>query len=249
MACAGAPTIAAQQSTLYRPFIAVQGSTVQIVQSRYGFTSPFDQTWVFTSTNGGDSFDAGHQTGTVTAQEGTFGPGGTFTGASSADPAGGLVQTVTLAAGSTTGFATLFATSQGYNGNVGITSQGERVAVFADAGSNAQVRVQSSGDPNADASWGAASPIGYASYPRLATGPAGLFMLDGTANRGIEVRKWTGAFGPGATIAPDNSGGEVPVGAVEDRRAAEDPALHDLARAGQLRRHAHTRQEGRRGGA
>jgi hypothetical protein len=96
-------------------------------------------------------------------------------------------------------------------GNVAITPQGQQVAVFEAGTGDAQIRVQSgAGDANDAASWGPPVAIGYASYPRFASGPKGLFMLAGTSNRGIEVRRWNGTtFAPGTTIAPDTTGTEI----------------------------------------
>ena len=75
------------------------------------------------------------------------------------------------------------------------------VAVFADASSNAQVRT-SAGALNDAAAWTPPVDIGYADYPRLAGGPSGLFLLSGTPQNALTVRKFNGTtFGPAVKIA------------------------------------------------
>ena len=75
------------------------------------------------------------------------------------------------------------------------------VAVFADASSNAQVRT-SAGALNDAAAWTPPVDIGYADYPRLAGGPSGLFLLSGTPENALTVRKFDGTtFGAGVKIA------------------------------------------------
>ena len=75
------------------------------------------------------------------------------------------------------------------------------VAVFADASSNAQVRT-SAGALNDAAAWTPPVDIGYADYPRLAGGPSGLFLLSGTPQNALTVRKFDGTtFGAGVKIA------------------------------------------------
>ena len=75
------------------------------------------------------------------------------------------------------------------------------VAVFADASSNAQVRT-SAGALNDVATWTPPVDIGYADYPRLAGGPSGLFLLSGTPENALTVRKFDGTtFGAGVKIA------------------------------------------------
>ena len=75
------------------------------------------------------------------------------------------------------------------------------VAVFADASSNAQVRT-SAGALNDAATWTPALDIGYADYPRLAGGSSGLFLLSGTPENALTVRKFDGTtFNAGVKIA------------------------------------------------
>ena len=75
------------------------------------------------------------------------------------------------------------------------------VAVFADASSNAQLRTTAGALNDADG-WTPPVDIGYADYPRLAGGPSGLFLLSGTPQNALTVRKFNGTtFGAGVKIA------------------------------------------------
>ena len=98
-----APTLATTTGTqsLYRPFISVSGSTVRVVETRYAFpTGDFTQDIEWTSTNGGSSFDAGHEIGTLDyINEGVFDTDGTFTGVTNANSS--------VVPGTATGGATL----------------------------------------------------------------------------------------------------------------------------------------------
>jgi hypothetical protein len=201
-ACDVRTTIAAPGTTLSRPFVTVDGATVRVVSYRYGLTGArFDEIWQFTSSDGGATFDAGHPVGITPFDEGVRGPGTTLSVATNAESTGLAVQNVPLD-GSTAGTSeAILSTDHPYNGTVGLAGPGTLVAVFADGSGNAQVRA-STGAFNDAASWTAPVDIGYADYPRLAGGRAGLFLLSGTQTNALVVRKWNGStFTAGVRIA------------------------------------------------
>jgi hypothetical protein len=201
-ACDVRTTIAAPGTTLSRPFVTVDGATVRVVSYRYGLTGArFDEIWQFTSADGGATFDAGHPVGIAPFDEAVRGPGDTLSVATNAESTGLAVQNVPLD-GSTAGASeAILSADHPYNGTVGLAAPGTLVAVFADGSGNAQVRT-SAGAFNDAASWTPPVDIGYADYPRLAGGPSGLFLLSGTQDNALVVRKWNGTtFGAGVKIA------------------------------------------------
>jgi hypothetical protein len=200
-ACDVRTTIAAPGTTLSRPFVTVDGATVRVVSYRYGLTGVrFDQIWEFTSADGGATFDAGHPVGIAPFDEGVRGPGDTLTVTTNAESTGLAVQNVPLDGTDAGESEAILSADHPYNGTVGLAGP-TMVAVFADASSNAQVRT-SAGALNDAAAWTPPVDIGYADYPRLAGGPSGLFLLSGTPQNALTVRKFNGtAFGPAVKIA------------------------------------------------
>jgi hypothetical protein len=213
-ACDARTTIAAPGTTLSRPFVTVDGATVRVVSYRYGLTGArFDEIWeLFTSADGGATFDAGHPIGIAPFDEAVRGPGDTLTVTTNAESTGLAVQNVPLD-GTTAGDAqAILSADHPYNGTVGFAPVAgvssvdvlTPIAVFADGSSNAQFRLfgGSAAGLNDAASWGPPVDIGYADYPRLAGGPSGLFLLSGNPANALTVRKWNGStFGPPVKIA------------------------------------------------
>ena len=186
--------LATSGSSLSRPAVVVAGARVSIVQHRYGpFPGGFNQMFLYTSLNGGDTFDAGVPVGYVPFDEAVHGPGDTLSVATNAFQEGGLVQNVPLSGGSAgEARAGLFGVDRPYNGTVGLDG-GTVVAVFANgAGDAALRRYSGSGAINDAGTWSPERGIGYADYPRLAGGRSGLFLLNGTDARGLEVRRFDG---------------------------------------------------------
>jgi hypothetical protein len=212
-ACDVRNTIAAPGTTLSRPFVTVDGALVRVVSYRYGLTGArFDEIWEFTSADGGATFDGGHPVGIAPFDEAVRGPGDTLTVATNAESTGLAVQNVPLD-GTTAGESqAILSADHPYNGAVGIApipaaSFGEvltPIAVFADAASQAQFRLFN-GSPaglNDAAGWSPPVDIGYADYPRLAGGPSGLFLLSGTPQNALTVRRFNGStFASGVKIA------------------------------------------------
>ncbi len=176
-ACDIARTIAAPGTSLSRPHVSVSGRTVRIVQYRYSVLPP--QVFVFTSVDGGSTFDAGRSAGQAPFDEAVFGPGDTITGATNAWQNGGVVQQLPISAGSAgASWAQLFATDHLYNGTVGLTPASTLLAIFTAGVADAAYKLHTgAGDPNDAATWGPEVAMGYADYPRLASGAPGLFVL------------------------------------------------------------------------
>jgi hypothetical protein len=203
--CGSRHTIAVPEATtsVSRPFVTVSGARVVVVQYRYPTSGPSVRgVYRFTSSDAGVTFGAGELVGSVPFEEGTFGPGDTFSGV----PVNGEMsfQNVVLtgAPASITERALLSATHQNL-ATVGLIDAGRPLAVFT-SDVNAQERhYLGSGSINDAANWTPAVDIGVASYPRLAGGPSGLFLLAGNGGTGLSVRKWNGtAFGAPVGIGP-----------------------------------------------
>jgi hypothetical protein len=203
-ACDVAGPIAAPGTSLSRPFVTVNGSTVRVVSYRYGLTGArFDEVWQFTSTDRGATFDAGHAIGITAFDEAVAGPGDTVSVATNAVTEGELFQNMPLGGDTAGDGRALLSADHPYNGTVGLVDAATPLVVFADGSSLAQFRrYAGAGSLNDPASWTAPVDIGYADYPRLAGGPAGLFVLAGTESNALVVRKWDGTtFNAGVTIA------------------------------------------------
>jgi hypothetical protein len=198
-----------------RPFVTVSGSAVRIVQYRYPITGPTPPgAYEFTSVDRGATFAPGVLVGTVPFEEGVMGPGDTLSGVPVNTEM--AFQNVPLGGGSTVDKAVLSATHQN-QASVGLVDAATPLAVFTQSNSAQWRRYDGSGDVNDIANWSPAQEIGVASYPKLAGGPRGLFLLAGDGGTGLTVRKFTGSgfeapvpIGPGvsptAHLTQDSSG-------------------------------------------
>ncbi|MEA2170980.1 MAG: hypothetical protein QOF76_4280 [Solirubrobacteraceae bacterium] len=198
-------------TSLSRPFVIVTGDRVVIVQYRYGQGVPgFSQLYRFTSTDRGVSFDRGAAVGKIAFTEAVPGPGDTLSGVTDSDACGLCFQNVALSGTppvDTTGvtqvpFAVL-STDRPYGGAVGLLDAATPLAVFADnAGAQQFRRYGGTGDVNVATNWTAPVDIvGSLTYPKLAGGPTGLFMLGINAQSLVRVRKWGGTtFGQPVTL-------------------------------------------------
>ena len=111
-------------------------------------------------------------------------------------------QNVSLNAGLTTDKAVLSATHQN-QAAVGLLDAATPLAVFTDNNAAQWRRYDGSGSMNNIANWTSAANVGVATYPRLAGGPTGLFLLAGNGNTGLNVRRFTGSgFGSPVSIGP-----------------------------------------------
>ena len=192
-ACDVKTTLPADGSSLTRPYVLVDGGTVRVLSYRYGMTTGerFDAVYMFTSSDGGASFDGGVQIGTVAFHDAIRGPGNTVSMIENVSAS--VFQSAPLAPGPVTAEAHLNP-SHPYDPAIALIDAGTPLAVFADGNGAAQFRRYSGiGDLNDANSW--SPPVdfaAYAAYLRLAGGPLGVFALSNDANGGLEVRHFTG---------------------------------------------------------
>jgi hypothetical protein len=209
--------IAAPGTSLTRPFVTVNATTVRVFSYRYGLTGQrFDAVYMFTSHDGGASFDPGIQVGTVAFYDAVLGPGN---GVSLVENNSAIFQRVPADG---TGPATLEAhlsDDHPYNPSLAITPSAI-LAVFASGSGAAQFRLQQSGgDPNEIATWTPPQDFSpYAAYLRLATGPTGTFLMSANTPGNKVVQRFNGTgFDPPVELpgpAHDFSGGSSDI--VED---------------------------------
>ncbi|HEY3188236.1 MAG TPA: hypothetical protein VGJ70_12235, partial [Solirubrobacteraceae bacterium] len=213
-----AVTIAAPGTSLTRPFVAVDGQTVRVISYRYGLEapSPFSAVYLFTSTDGGATFDAGVPVGTdIAMSDAAQGPGGGVSLVTHADTSGEHYQRVPTDGSPAATTSALLSTTHPYSGTVALLDGTSPLAVYADANANAEFRVcegcGAAKDPNDVANWSAPQDIGIAESPHLAAGPGGLFLMASNALVGGEllVRRYGGGtFGAGVRLP--NGTGETP---------------------------------------
>ncbi len=201
--------------------VVVSGSRVVAVAHRFvdeAAGSGPSGLFAYTSTNGGQSFGAGHVVGSVPIFDSVPGPGDTLSGveengkplrfqnvpldgSSPSNPDDGT-STVPVA-GLTTG-------EFGYNASVGLLDAATPLVVYqhGDGGNDTAFRrYTGTGSVNDSARWTPQISIGPLYGPKLAGGPAGLFLLGRDAQvlsgGNVVVRKFNGAtFGPPVTIGP-----------------------------------------------
>jgi hypothetical protein len=204
--CATRTTIAVPAGTTSgsRPFLFVSGSGVRVLQYRYpaSGTTPAGL-YAFTSTTSGATFAAGVMVGTVAVEEGVMGPGDTFSGVPVNTEM--AFQSVPLGGGAAADKAVLSTTHQN-QAAVGLVDAATPLAVFTQDTAAQWRRYAGSGSLNDSANWTPALDVGVASYPKLAGGPSGLFLLAGDGAASLNVRRWNGSgFGPSTTVGPGSS--------------------------------------------
>ena len=206
-ACDAKGVIAAEGTSLSRPFLVVEGMTVQVLSYRYGLTSgAFSAVFLFTSSDGGRNFDAGRRVGTAPFSAAALGPGRTVSLTTHAYQNGLVYQAVPLDPGAPAAATeAVLSTTHLYSGAVGLEGTTPVVA-FASGSGDAQLRSYlGAGDHNAAASWSPERDIGQGDRMHLAGGPRGLFLL-AQGSVGLEVRKYgAGVFGA-ATQIPNGTG-------------------------------------------
>jgi hypothetical protein len=202
----------ATTTSLSRPFVVVSGDRVSVVQFRYPTSGGLPPgMYRFTSTNRGVSFGAPQVIGSVAFEEAAVGPGDTLSGVPV--NAGMYFQNVALSGaapvnmdGSSAVPKALLSTTHLNQATVGLLDAGTPLAVFTSNDSAQFRRYDGSGPLNDIANWTPPVDIGIASYPKLAGGPRGLFLLAGNGNASLFARKWNGSgFGPPVTIGPGSS--------------------------------------------
>jgi hypothetical protein len=200
--------------------VVVSGSRVVAVAARYvnedaGFG--LYGLFAYTSTNGGVSFGAGHVVGSVPIFDSVPGPNDTLSGVEENGkplrfqnvPLDGL-SPANPDGTSTVPYAALTTDEFGYNASVGLLDANTPLVVYQHGvGANDAVfrRFTGSGSVNDAANWTPPVSIGPLYGPKLAGGPAGLFVLgrdsQSLSSGNVVVRKFNGTtFGPPVTIGP-----------------------------------------------
>jgi hypothetical protein len=227
--CESRHAIATPGDTISRAFVVVSGTRVVVVQHRYGGDVPsFSRVYAFTSTDRGDSFGPGQVVGDVPFNEAVPGPGDTLSGVTNADQIGGAFQNVPLdgSAASPDTYAHLWGGDHPYNGTVGLLDASTPLVVYQDGSGGTQFRrYTGTGSVNDAANWTAPVDIGVMASPKLAGGPAGLFLLGTTTAYPYTAfaRKWNGTtFGPPFTVA---TGIEAPLHFFQDAAGRLHAAL------------------------
>jgi hypothetical protein len=226
-ACTVRTTITVAQTSLEHPFVVANGATIQVVSYRYGFRSgSFGQDILFTSRDGGVSFDGGVSVGQNPFHLAIAGPGNAVSTITTADSSDGgtIYQLLPLGGGSAGNARANLSTVHFYDGALGLLAGGTPIATMSDASDNAFWRRYSgSGDPNDAAAWTPEQPIGVARTPHFADGPAGAFLVAGI-DAELTSRRWNGN-GFDAPVKIPGGNGEVPQGF-----ATQDPGgrLHAL---------------------
>jgi hypothetical protein len=203
-ACELNQAIAVPGTSLSRPFVMVDGSTVRIVTYRYGLTGQrFDEIYRLTSADRGATFDAGAPIGTNPFYDAVPGPG-TNTVSTIANNSANFQRVSLDATSSDVPVATL-TPDHPYNPSIALIDPSSLLAVFANGSGAAQFRTftsNGSNDPNSEPSWAPVQDFSpYAAYLRLAAGPNGVFLLSDNANGNQEVRRWgVGSFGAPVVI-------------------------------------------------
>lgn len=209
-ACDRQEAIAAPGTSLTRPFVIVDGATVRVVSHRYGLTGErFEAVYLFTSTDGGGTFDAGREIGSVPFRDAAVGPGEAVSLVTDAVTQGEFYERAPLDGSAAAAKANL-STDHLYVGAVAMLDPSTPLVVFANGDADAQFRrLLGQGDPNDAANWSAPAELGHEGYPHLASGPSGLFLAGIGASNALEVRKFDGASF-GAAVAVPEGRGELP---------------------------------------
>ncbi len=196
-------------NSLTAPIAAVDGATVRIVSYRYGEGVPDSSaTYVFTSTDGGNTFDAGTQAGNVPIRDGVFGPGVGFSLVTSAFSGGGVYQRIEADGTPKATSSAQFSTTHVYEGAIGLADANTPVVTYTNGSGQGKVwRCEGCDpavkDPNDINSWTGGDDIGNADDAHFAGGPIGLFLKtsDSLTGGNLIVRKYAaGGFGPAVTI-------------------------------------------------
>lgn len=194
--CSPRTSIAAPGDSLTLPLAFAQGSTIRVISYRYGLSGPsFSATMLFTSNDGGASFDAGTPVGSVAPNDYAFGPGDSVSVIDSATSCGSCYQALPLGGGSAGTTPGSLSSTHPYNGAVTMLDAATPLAVFQAGNGDTQVRRYSgSGNVNDPASWTPPVDIGPGDYPRLVTGPGGVYLITQDALSGsvMQARRFDG---------------------------------------------------------
>jgi hypothetical protein len=192
-ACDVSGQLAVPGTSLTRPFVSVSGSRVQVFTYRYGLSGPrFSTVLRLRSTDGGASFDAGTEAGTVGFFDAIPGPGDTV---SMIADNSSIFQNVPGDGSGQEMREVHLADDHPYAPTVGLIDAATPIAAFANGAGAAQFRrYTGSGTLNDAANWTPAQDFSAtASYPRFASGPAGLFLQSDDVNGNMVVQKFDGS--------------------------------------------------------
>jgi hypothetical protein len=209
--CAVQTTIAAPGTSITRPYVVVNGNTVQVISYRYGLSGPnFAADILFTSTDGGASFDGGVEVGVNPFSDAALGPGNAVSTTTYAETGGMSYQRLPLDGSSAGATRAVLSTDHPYTGAVGLLDPNTPLATMDDGSDNLQFRrYTGSGDPNDAANWTPPQDVGSVRNPHIAAGPGGFFLIGGAPDRTLQARAFNGtAFGGPVSIAGET--GETP---------------------------------------
>ena len=196
-ACAPRTTIAAPGDSLSIPLAFLGGTNIHVISYRYGGAVPnFAAVYVFTSTDGGATFDGGVIIGgNLAPNDYIFGPGDTVSAIDSATACGSCFQSWSFD-GAKAGVAPKSLSSDHpYLGQLTLLDANTPLAVFAAGGGDQQFRRYSgTGDVNDPANWTPAVDIGSGDWFRLVTGATGTFMItqDSLSGSIMQARRYDG---------------------------------------------------------
>ncbi len=206
-ACSPLTQINAPGDSLTIPVAVNDNGTIKVLSYRYGLSGPsFAQVMLFTSTDGGASFDAGVSTGATTGPYDIVqGPGNAVSFLDSASTCGSCFQRIPLDGTAPGGQAQMSADgSHPYNGVIGFVDANTPLTVFATGSGDGQFRrYNGSGDINNQANWSPPVDLGTMDWMRLASGPNGLFLIaqESLSDPDMQVRRFDGTtFGPRTPI-------------------------------------------------
>jgi hypothetical protein len=200
------------------PKVFVSGSTVFIATHRCcgfrdhpdGSTNRTDTLYLFTSNDGGHTFDTGRIIGTEDPLgDAALGPGNTISVISHVNTLGMPYQAAPLT-GYTGASAQFNDNRNSYNGTVAFRdhpANTQPVTAWDDL-DNVFFAVHNGGDYNNTANW-TERMLGPGEEPRLTSGPSGLFLLHQTGSPGSVAyvsRRWNGSeFAPGVPVSETGS--------------------------------------------
>ncbi len=200
-ACAVNQQLTVPGTSLSRPFVDFDGTSVNVFTYRYGLSGPrFDAVYWLKSGDGGTTFGAPVEVGTNAFYDAVVGPGN---GVSLIANNSGLYQRVPTDGSAMVTTEAHLADDHPYTPSV-VNTGTAIIAVSADASGNPQFRIQQSGgDPNDATTWTPSQALPtLQSYLRLTSGPTGTFMLSDNASGNVVIQRFNGSGFDAAVAIP-----------------------------------------------